>query len=211
MASGGERTHEHARVQRVPDHAHAVAEQCSPAEGRRRVDGEHGDLPAALAEVTDQPIGQRRLARTRRPCHPDDVGTAAARVHAAPDLGGRLATAFDDGQQSWERRAVAGEDRVGERPGVAGAGHGGVQARRTSAPSAPSLAAMSSYPRSMWWAPITDVSPSATSPAMTSAAPARMSGAFTGAPDRRCTPRTTAWCDANVMSAPMRWSSATYA
>ena len=46
-------------------------------------------------------------------------------------------------------------------------------------------------------------------PARTSAAPARTSEARTGAPDRRSTPRTTAWRPSVRTSAPMRASSST--
>src|SRR5690606_8357636 len=85
-----------------------------------------------------------------------------------------------------------------------------VGTRRTIlAPTAASLPARSSYPRSRCSRPSITVSPSAASPATTKAAAARRSLASTRAPESRHGPRTTATRPSTVMSAPMRRSSST--
>ena len=55
-------------------HSDPVAQQCSPAVRRRRVDGENRHAHVALAVSTDERSHRRRLARARRARHADDAG-----------------------------------------------------------------------------------------------------------------------------------------
>ena len=89
-----------------------------PREGRRRVDGEHGDRVALSPGDAQQGVGEGRLAGAGRAGDADRVGRPAGGVGEAPDGAGVVAAALDD--------ATAGAPaRPGRRPARQRAGRRG--------------------------------------------------------------------------------------
>ena len=121
------------------------------------------DRRPSPAHRGDEAVGQRRLARSGRTGQPEGVG----HVGAVGELGhrhGRVAPALDVRQQPRQRDPVTGTGQLQQRRRLRRqrSPRGRRRRRRahwrdTRAPSPCSDATRSSYPRRMWWAPLTTV------------------------------------------------------
>ena len=110
VTARGHRADVDAGVGRVVLHPHPVAEQRAAGERRRRVDREHADPLAGLAQRGDQRGGRRRLADAGRAGDADDLGVAGVRRERRHHL-------------AQLRRVVLDQrDQPGDRPGLAGPG-----------------------------------------------------------------------------------------
>ena len=95
-------------------HAHAVAEDGTARTRARRVDCEHRHGVAERAHDTEEPIGERRLARTWRASDADRVGLPAVGRQRRHRRAGRLVSGFDERQQARYAGALTASDALGE-------------------------------------------------------------------------------------------------
>ena len=135
VAAGGHRPDEHAVVGGVVAHADPVAEDGAAREGRRRVDGQHGDRVAVGADPPDERVGERGLAGPggagdARPCRP--ARRAGGRSRPTPGPPRRPRSTSESSRASAARSpARARVEQVSGIVGHAGAdATGSLRARR---------------------------------------------------------------------------------
>ena len=79
VTARGHRADVDVAVEGVVLHPHPVAEQGAAGERRRRVDRQHADALAGLAQLADQRVGRGGLADARRAGDADDLGVPGVR------------------------------------------------------------------------------------------------------------------------------------
>ena len=112
VAAGGHRPDVDPGVQRVRLHPHPVAEQGTAGERRARIDGQHADPPALLAQRGDQRGRRGGLAHPGRTGQADDLRPGRCREPGrgrAPGSGGR--TVLDQADRAADRPRPARADR----------------------------------------------------------------------------------------------------
>ena len=115
MSAGGHAPGEHSSVGEVGLHAHAIAEDRAAGERARGIDRNDPDAQAARAQLRDQPIDQRTLARARRAGDADEVRAPGARKNPPDQLRPCSGLVFDQTDGAGDRAWVALQDALGER------------------------------------------------------------------------------------------------
>jgi hypothetical protein len=120
------RADEDAVVESVGLHTDAVAQDRAPAERRRRVDGHDANGAPLGAEVRGHAIDERRLARSRRPRHPDHERLPRVREERGEEGGSLRPVVLHQADRARHGAHVAAED-VADEGGGRGRGHGSKQ------------------------------------------------------------------------------------
>ena len=107
MAAGGHRADVDVAVEGVVLHPHPVAEQRAAGERRGRVDREHADPLALLAELGHQRVGRGRLAHAGRAGDADDLRVAGVRAERRHHLAQQRRLVLDQRDQPRDRAGVA--------------------------------------------------------------------------------------------------------